>query len=55
MPEETPQKNQTTGTEKAVSLEWTAPGRPFQKRGKQFYLTALLIMLLFEIIFRNTY
>ena len=51
MPEETPQKTQTTGTEKAASLEWAAPGRPFQKRSKQFYLTALLIMLLFEIIF----
>lgn len=51
MPEETPQKTQTNSAEKAVSLEWTAPGRPFQKRSKQFYLTALLIMLLFEIIF----
>src|SRR3989344_5380654 len=24
-------------------LEWTAPGRPFRKRGKQYYLTSLLI------------
>lgn len=31
-------------------LEWSAPGRPFQKRSKQYYLTALLIMLLVEII-----
>jgi hypothetical protein len=31
-------------------LEWTAPGRPFKKRSKQFYLTALLIMLLVEVI-----
>lgn len=31
-------------------LEWTAPGRPFKKRTKQYYLTALLIMLLVEII-----
>lgn len=31
-------------------LEWSAPGRPFRKRGKQFYLTAILVMLLFEII-----
>lgn len=31
-------------------LEWTAPGRPFRKRGKQYYLTSLLIMLLVEII-----
>jgi hypothetical protein len=31
-------------------LEWIAPGRPFKKRSKQYYLTALLIMLLVEII-----
>ncbi|KKQ36553.1 MAG: hypothetical protein US55_C0062G0005 [Candidatus Levybacteria bacterium GW2011_GWC2_37_7] len=31
-------------------LEWTAPGRPFRKRGKQYYLTSLLIMLLIEVI-----
>jgi hypothetical protein len=34
----------------ATVLEWTAPGRPFRKRTKQYYLTALLIMLLVEII-----
>lgn len=31
-------------------LSWTAPGRPFKKRGKQYFLTTLLIMLLVEII-----
>lgn len=31
-------------------LSWTAPGRPFRKKGRQFYLTSLLIMLLVEII-----
>ncbi|MEK7450973.1 MAG: hypothetical protein AAB662_03500 [Patescibacteria group bacterium] len=31
-------------------LSWTAPGRPFRKKGRQFYLTSLLIMLLIEII-----
>jgi len=31
-------------------LEWTAPGRPFRKRGKQYYLTSLLIVILVEII-----
>lgn len=31
-------------------LSWTSPGRPFRKRGKQYYLTSLLIMLLIEII-----
>ncbi len=31
-------------------LSWTAPGRPFRKRTKQYFLTSLLIMLLIEII-----
>lgn len=31
-------------------LSWLAPGRPFRKRGKQYYLTSLLIMLLVEVI-----
>ena len=31
-------------------LAWTAPGRPFRKRTKQYYLTSLLIMLFVEII-----
>lgn len=31
-------------------LEWTAPGRPFKKRGKSYYATSLLIMLFIEVI-----
>lgn len=31
-------------------LEWQAPGRPFVKRSKQYFATALLIMFLIEII-----
>ncbi len=31
-------------------LSWTAPGRPFKKKGRQYYLTSLLIMLLVQII-----
>lgn len=31
-------------------LSWTAPGRPFVPRGRQFYMTALLIALLIEVI-----
>jgi hypothetical protein len=31
-------------------LEWKAPGRPFKKKSKQYYLTSLLIMLLVEVI-----
>lgn len=31
-------------------LSWEAPGRPFKKRKKEFYLSVLLIMFLLEII-----
>lgn len=31
-------------------LAWKAPGRPFKKRGKQYFLTGILILLLIEII-----
>ena len=31
-------------------LEWSAPGRPFRKRSRQYYLTTLLIMILVEVI-----
>ena len=31
-------------------LEWSAPGRPFKQRSKQFYLTAILIALFIEVI-----
>jgi hypothetical protein len=44
-----PEEKENIQTEYAP-LEWHAPGRPFKKRSKQFYLTALLIMLLIEII-----
>jgi hypothetical protein len=50
MPEEDLEEFQHTHHEEFKPLEWTAPGRPFQKRTKQFYLTALLVMLLIEII-----
>lgn len=31
-------------------LSWTAPGRPFTKKGRQFYLSVILLLLLFEVI-----
>ena len=31
-------------------LAWQAPGRPFKKRGKQFYLSSILIAFLVEVI-----
>lgn len=40
----------STPTEVKTLLSWSAPGRPFRKRGKQYYLTSILIALLIEII-----
>lgn len=31
-------------------LSWTAPGRPFRKKSREFYLSALLIFFLVEVI-----
>jgi len=31
-------------------LSWSAPGRPFKKKGKAYYLNGLLIAFLFEVI-----
>lgn len=31
-------------------LSWTGPGRPFKKRGRQYFATAILIVFLVEII-----
>ena len=42
--------NDTHENDVISHLEWTAPGRPFTKRTKQYYLTVLLIMLLVEVI-----
>lgn len=52
------EENKRVNEEKALDfknqvktlLAWSAPGRPFVKRGKQYYSTALLITLLIEFI-----
>jgi len=31
-------------------VSWSAPGRPFRKKGRQFYLSVLLILVFFEVI-----
>ena len=31
-------------------LSWSAPGRPFQKKNKEYFLNILVIMFLVEII-----
>lgn len=37
-------------TDVKTLLAWSAPGRPYKQKGKEYYLTALLIMLLVQII-----
>jgi hypothetical protein len=32
-------------------LSWSAPGRPYKKRGKQYFISLVLIMLLVDVIF----
>ena len=31
-------------------VSWSAPGRPFKKKGRQFFLSVTLILLFFEVI-----
>jgi|SRR3990167_1166413 len=40
----------SSSSEIRTLLSWAAPGRPYRKRTKQYFLTSLLIMLLIEII-----
>lgn len=37
-------------TDVRTLLSWTAPGRPFRKKGREFYLSVLLIFFLIELI-----
>lgn len=50
MPPEEKQSTHAPYHDVKTLLEWTAPGRPFKKRGKTYFATSLLIMLLIEII-----
>ncbi|MBI4078800.1 MAG: hypothetical protein HY429_00685 [Candidatus Levybacteria bacterium] len=38
------------GIQVQTLLSWQAPGRPFRRRGKEYYISTLLIALLVEII-----
>jgi hypothetical protein len=44
------EKHEAHRNDVVTILEWEAPGRPFRKRTKQYYLTAMLITLLVEVI-----
>ncbi|MBI2621411.1 MAG: hypothetical protein HYW63_02045 [Candidatus Levybacteria bacterium] len=52
--EEAPTSSSTLPHEHEHSLKtllsWSAPGRPFKARSKQFYMTALLIAFFIEVI-----
>ena len=48
LPEPKPEEKKHQHTVETI-LEWTAPGRPFRKRGRQYYLTSILIVLLVEV------
>jgi len=48
---QTPQSGQNFSPHDVRTLlAWTGPGRPFKKRGKQFFLTSILITFLVEIL-----
>lgn len=44
LPKELPAPQKETYGEVKTLLSWSAPGRPFRKKGKGFYLNGLLIM-----------
>lgn len=50
MPAQESETGNPTPHEFKTLLAWSSPGRPFRKRGKEFYLSSLLIMLLVETI-----
>lgn len=48
--EQTPPSPEQLYAEVKTLLSWQAPGRPFRKRKREFYLTSLLIAIFVEII-----
>ncbi|MEX2007324.1 MAG: hypothetical protein WD992_00970 [Candidatus Levyibacteriota bacterium] len=45
-----PQMQQNETHQIKTLLSWSAPGRPFHKRSKEYYLTGLLIVVFVEVI-----
>ncbi len=50
LPHHASSNHEIYGEDVKTLLSWEAPGRPFRKRGKDFYISSLLIMLLIEVI-----
>jgi len=42
--------NQHSYSDVKTLVSWTAPGRPFRKKGREFYLSSLLIVFLIEVV-----
>ena len=49
-PIELPITNEPHPNDVKTLLSWSAPGRPFRKRGRQYYLTSLIIVVFVEFI-----
>lgn len=43
-------KSEEYGYRLKTLLSWSAPGRPFQKKGKEYFLNILIIMFLVEVV-----
>ncbi len=43
-------QNEHDYTDVRTLLSWTAPGRPFRKKSREFYMSSLLIFFLIEVI-----
>ena len=50
IPSESSKDSNPSPHEVKTLLSWASPGRPFRKRGRQYYLTSILIMLLVLVI-----
>lgn len=44
------ERSQNNYSDVRTLLSWTAPGRPFRKKGKDFYLSSLLVIFLISVI-----
>ncbi|MCL5432797.1 MAG: hypothetical protein M1524_01635, partial [Patescibacteria group bacterium] len=42
--------NESSPTQVRTLLSWSAPGRPFRKRGKEYYINTILLALVIEVI-----
>ncbi len=48
--EDTPHDNHSDFSDIKTLLSWSAPGRPFKAKGKEYYLNGLLIAFLVEVL-----